>query len=304
MESKADRHIFVTVIIPAYNSADHISSCLDSLMDQTYPEDDFEVIVVDNGSTDNTVSNAGRFPVKLLVEDQIKSPYAARNRGLEEAAGDVIALLDANKIPAHDWIETAVKLLLKTGAFLLGGKVEFKFSEKHTLGEIYDSITYFGFDDLKSNKTAIGGNLFFRREVLEKIGLFPHRYRSGMDMLWTRRAIESGFTIVHKEEVKVYYRARSLKSVLRKAFRVGKGHAAMWKIDGLSGWRIVGRAVKDLFPSGPDTIRRRIRLRGREQDEAYLYSLWLIDYISSMLRAAGRLAGYLNMIFLNKTRGN
>ncbi len=88
---------FFSVIIPAYNRADLIGQTLDSVLAQSFR--DFEIIVVDDGSTDNTVealsAYAGR--IKLLRQEN-QGPSAARNHGLRHAAGEYVAFLDSDDL--------------------------------------------------------------------------------------------------------------------------------------------------------------------------------------------------------------
>lgn len=98
---------FVSVVIPAYNEADYIGACLESLSWQktTCP---FEVILVDNNSTDNTVSIAKKYKDKLnlrIVNESIQGRGMARWRGFEEATGEIIFSTDADTILPPNWIE-------------------------------------------------------------------------------------------------------------------------------------------------------------------------------------------------------
>ena len=67
----------VSVVVPAYNEADCIGDCLDALVEQTYPDDRYEVVVVDNGSVGETRRVVRAYPVTLRLEDRIRSSYAA-----------------------------------------------------------------------------------------------------------------------------------------------------------------------------------------------------------------------------------
>lgn len=99
----------VSIVIPARNEEERISSVLQTLQSQTYP--DVEVIVVDNASTDRTSEIAHGFPnVKVVYEPRPGLLYA-RERGRIEASGDVIANIDADCLPAEDWVERGVSIL-------------------------------------------------------------------------------------------------------------------------------------------------------------------------------------------------
>lgn len=83
----------ISVIIPTFNEEKVISDCLNSLIKQSYQ--DFEIIVVDDGSSDSTKEIASRFPVKVL-EQKHRGPGLARNNGAEEATGDILVFVDAD----------------------------------------------------------------------------------------------------------------------------------------------------------------------------------------------------------------
>jgi glycosyltransferase involved in cell wall biosynthesis len=92
----------ISVIIPVYNGGRTLPDCLRALQNQTYPPD--EVIVVDDGSTDDTAAVAARFGVTVLSQVNA-GPAAARNRGAEAARGSILLFTDADCVPAPDWIE-------------------------------------------------------------------------------------------------------------------------------------------------------------------------------------------------------
>ncbi len=92
-----------SVIVPAYNAADTIGACLDALARQTFPAGDYEVIVVDDGSTDGTAGVAREHGVRVISQPNA-GPAAARNRGAEAARGDVLLFTDADCEPTPGWI--------------------------------------------------------------------------------------------------------------------------------------------------------------------------------------------------------
>lgn len=97
----------VSVIIPAWNEAEHIGDCLRSVAAQTRPPD--EVIVVDNNSTDNTATIAASFPfITLLHQTAEQGLIATRNMGFAHASGDILVRIDADIVLDSAWIERAV----------------------------------------------------------------------------------------------------------------------------------------------------------------------------------------------------
>jgi glycosyltransferase involved in cell wall biosynthesis len=97
-----------SVIVPAYNSASSIRKCLSSIMEQSLSREDYEIIVVDDGSTDTTGSIIMEFQVKHLCQPN-SGPAKARNYGAREAAGNIIIFTDSDCVPAFNWIEEMVK---------------------------------------------------------------------------------------------------------------------------------------------------------------------------------------------------
>jgi len=97
---------FVSVIIPVYNDPERLKTCLQALEEQTYPQSSYEVIVVDNGSDESIEPIVTEFNQAKAGYEPHPGSYAARNKGLSLARGEVIAFTDADCIPALDWIET------------------------------------------------------------------------------------------------------------------------------------------------------------------------------------------------------
>lgn len=94
----------ISVVIPARNASETLSECLSELDSQTFPEERFEVIVVDDGSTDNTGEVARAHRVRL-IEISPSGPAAARNAGAREARGELLVFTDADCIPQRDFLE-------------------------------------------------------------------------------------------------------------------------------------------------------------------------------------------------------
>jgi len=100
--------VLYSIIIPAYNAVRTLEKCLVSLSNQSISNEAYEVIVVDDGSTDSTPDIIRRFPVKYFWQPN-QGPAAARNKGAREAQGDIILFTDADCVPEYSWIEEMVK---------------------------------------------------------------------------------------------------------------------------------------------------------------------------------------------------
>jgi len=215
---------FVSVVIPVRNNPNGIEDTLTALQSQTYSKDLFEIIVVDNGSTDNTKEIIKRFPVKLLEEKEYINPYIARNKGIENAKGEIIAFTDSDCIPANDWIEEGVKALSKKEADLIGGKIVFTYSKRRTLAECIDSIVFLQQESLvRYRNSACTANLFVRRKVFDKIGAFSSTGISGNDVRLTNLAVQKGYKLDYADSAEVFHKARKLIELIKKVFRTGRG---------------------------------------------------------------------------------
>ena len=104
--ARFERHPHISVVIPAYNEEKFLPLCLESLRNQDYAGD-YEIIVVDNASTDNTAKVALAMGAKVVYENK-RSPACARQRGLEEAKGDIVAFIDADTQAPSCWLSTIV----------------------------------------------------------------------------------------------------------------------------------------------------------------------------------------------------
>lgn len=106
MDQAPAQHIKSTLslVIPVFNEEDVLAACLDAIARQTVLPD--EVIIVDNDSTDSSVSIASRYPFVTLLHEEERGIIPARNRGFNHARGDLIGRIDADSIVAPDWVET------------------------------------------------------------------------------------------------------------------------------------------------------------------------------------------------------
>ena len=116
----------VSIVIPVYNEAEHLGACLDALARQTV--EPYEVIVVDNNSTDNTVAIAESYPFVRLKREPRQGVIYARDRGFDAAQGELIGRIDADTLIAPDWVETVALL----------------FAERPELAAVTGQVRYYG----------------------------------------------------------------------------------------------------------------------------------------------------------------
>jgi glycosyltransferase involved in cell wall biosynthesis len=98
-----------SIIIPTFNGASRIGNCLDSLVKQTTGRNNIEILVVDDGSTDNTASLVRSYSSVRLIAQANAGPASARNRGALEATGKILLFTDDDCVPMPDWLEAMLE---------------------------------------------------------------------------------------------------------------------------------------------------------------------------------------------------
>jgi glycosyltransferase involved in cell wall biosynthesis len=255
----ADRP-FVSVIIPVFNDMDRLSACLAKLENQTYPADQFEVIVVDNGSANDPAPLVAGFSHARCFKEDKPSSYAARNRGIREARGDVFAFTDADCLPASDWIKAGVNALLESpDCGLIAGRIDVFCTPGAAPGivELYDSVRglnqkrYAG--DQGFGATA---NVFTLRKVMDAVGPFDTELRSCGDMEWGQRVGRKGYKVIYCDLAAIAHPARkTLGELSGKMRRVAGGmHTLNRKSAGSRGAGVrvdlLMRDVKEVLTDG------------------------------------------------------
>jgi glycosyltransferase involved in cell wall biosynthesis len=279
---------FVSVIVPVRDAAGRIPACLEALCAQTWPADRLEVIVVDDGSVDETRGRVRAFPVELVPTRGAESPYAARNTGLARARGDVLAFTDADCVPAKDWIEKGVAALDANGADLAAGHVTIRCSEPPRADQLFDAIRHVDHERSVERGVAMTSNLFVRRAVFGALGPFDATRRSGEDAGFTGRATGAGFALVYAPEAHADKAARGGLSLWRKQVRVGRGQLLLWRSQGLPPREMLRRTLLCLRPDRPSNLRAELRRRGPAGAERRLLRVWLAAWVFTVAQGLGR----------------
>jgi glycosyltransferase involved in cell wall biosynthesis len=112
----------VSVVVPAYNAASTIADMLNALQRQSDPPSNLEIIVVDNGSTDQTADIVRAAEGVTLLHEDKRGPSAARNRGLRRASGEIVVHLDADTLPTRTWLRNIVAPFADPQVVLAAGR--------------------------------------------------------------------------------------------------------------------------------------------------------------------------------------
>jgi glycosyltransferase involved in cell wall biosynthesis len=226
----------VSVIIPTHNGENRISRCLEALLEQRTSHA-YEIIVVDDGSTDQTAEVVGSYPSVKLIPQKQAGPAGARNNGVKNACGDVILFTDDDCVPLNDWIDKMVRpfddpeTVGSKGVYLTAQKELISRFIQQEYEEKYERLSKS--DGINLVDTYSAG---FRREIFLKIGGYDESFavpsvedRDFSYKLWTL-----GYKMVFVPEAKVYHtHAAGLWNYTRKKFKNGYwGVMSMMKYPG------------------------------------------------------------------------
>lgn len=210
----------ISVVIPLYNKKDSVAHSLECVLNQTYQE--FEVVVVDDGSTDGSAEVVEGFVDERirLIRQENGGVSAARNRGIEEARSEYVAFLDADDEWKPEHLQTLVGLMEKypqCGAY--STNYEFKQGEK-AKPTILNKIPFDGEDGVLTNYFEVAScshppvcsiTICIRKSLLNEIGGFPVGIKLGEDILtWARIAVKS--EIIFSKKVTAVYMLRQSHS--------------------------------------------------------------------------------------------
>jgi len=196
-----------SVIIPAYNAERTLAACLEALTCQSVSGNDYEIILVDDGSTDGTSIIAKNFNVNYVFQTN-QGPAAARNRGVRIAAGDIILFTDSDCIPEYNWMEEMVRPFINPA--VIGVKGAYKTRQKELAARFvqaefedrYRLLQKHSFIDMVDTYSAS-----FKKDVFLKIGgfdvSFPVANNEDTDLSY--RLSTAGYGLIFNPKAFVYH---------------------------------------------------------------------------------------------------
>jgi len=207
----------ISVVVATYNGASTLRTCLRSLADLRYP--DYEIIVVDDGSTDDTARVLTAFPEVKVVRQENQGLSAARNAGIQKATGELIAFTDSDCYVDPDWLYHLALAFQDSGHAGMGGpnltpREDGPWQRAVALAPGHATHVLLDFDEAEH---VPGCNMAFRRDVLETLGGFDPQFRKAgddVDLVWRLRDL--GHTVGFCPSAFVWHRRRATLSAYWK----------------------------------------------------------------------------------------
>lgn len=227
---------YVSIVIPAYNESDNILACINSLKSQNFPNDNYEIIVVDNNSTDNTREILKSLDVAHTIEYR-KGPAAAKNAGIKLAKGEIIVFIDGDCVASNEWLDNMVAGFKDSKVGCVAGEIRIRTVKNQTLSALERYLIKKGHLSQKSNVKhhflpfAATANVAYRREVIEEIGLFDNNLIIGedVDLSW-RMQLFTEFKLKYVPKAIVFHPCQSSpRSLFRQKRQHAYGAVALYK---------------------------------------------------------------------------
>jgi len=263
-----------TVVVPVYNSEDTLAACLHGLQAQDFAQGQYEVIVVNDGASDNSAAVAADFSVRLLEQDNQGAPVA-RNLGLANARGDWVAFTDADCIPSRSWLSSLINAVEAGSGGALGAAGRtVGYNSTHQAARFVDLMGGLDAERHLSHPTfpfAPTCNVMYRRSILEQIGGFDPRYYAydACDLHARARRTQDGPFPYVGHAIVLHRHRPSWKAYWKQQRNYGRGLAQfMWKHRAdvhwplsreLAAWgKVATSGLRACWPgSDDDAIRRR-----------------------------------------------
>jgi GT2 family glycosyltransferase len=244
MKVDRTRELSASVVITAYNEAETIEACIESVLRQTFT--DFELLVIDDGSSDGTLELLQKYDdprIRVYSFEENCGVSSARNKGIDAGCGRVVIFIDADAVAFEGWLEYLLEPFTETAVACVGGpdvapagdgvfalSLDFTLRSLIATGNVRRQTVL-------ARYSPAGCNLAIRRSVLEEVGLFDQRLNSrGEEKELEQRIRRRGYQIRYAPKASIWHHRRA---TLR----------SFWSQTYLS-----GRARIDILRLAPDAI--------------------------------------------------
>lgn len=235
---------FVSIVVGIRNEEKFIEECIESLLNLDYPRDSYEIIIVDGMSTDKTRDIVRRYPVKLLLNER-KNVAAARNLGVKNAKGELVAFTDGDCKVDPQWLKTLVHEMQEApdDVVCVGGP-NLIFDTDPVFGRVvgYAQESFLGSGGSAQSKNSTkkhyvsslpNCNAMYKKSAIQEVGGFDERFVVGQDGDLNYRINKKGYRFLYIPEARVlHHRRGTLKSFSIRMFKYGMWMAEIFKKHG------------------------------------------------------------------------
>lgn len=275
----------VSVIIPFYGKSElQLFKCLNALSNQSYSKSKIEILVIDNNEIPLLKAKLKSNSEIIILHENKFGSYAARNKGIYFAKGEILAFTDSDCVPNSDWLKNAVAALLTNNLkTAVAGNIIFTYQKfnQPNLFEFYDSTIHLRQEFYVLNYGfGVTANLIVPKRILEECGNFNTAFFSGGDREWGERATKIGCKIIFEKDVIVFHPARSTAfSIIKKNIRTVGGEFIRFASNGKNGFSVL------LMEKNAIKERRKILLNGiKESNNISLIKIYLFFYVVQAFR--------------------
>jgi cellulose synthase/poly-beta-1,6-N-acetylglucosamine synthase-like glycosyltransferase len=238
------KYPFISVVIGIRNEEKFIEECIESLLNLDYPQNSYEIIIVDGMSTDKTRDIVQKYPVKLLLNER-KNVAAARNLGVKNARGELVAFTDGDCKVDSQWLKALIREMQDApdDVMCFGGP-NLIFDTDPVFGRVvgYAQESFLGSGGSAQSKNStkkryVGSlpncNAMYKKAAIQEVGGFDERFIVGQDGDLNYRIGKKGNRFLYVPEAQVlHHRRGTLKSFSVRMFKYGMWMAELFKKHG------------------------------------------------------------------------
>ncbi len=277
---------FVSIVVAVRNGKHFVKACAESLLALNYPKDQYEIFIVDNGSTDGTADEIRKYPVKFLSRPRPFGPSAPRNLAIGQVRGEWIAITDIDCVADPDWLLRLMEGWEDPRYGALVGCV--KSVETDNPIEQWMAPFYDQENNLKASPFPFAqtNNVAYRWKLFIEIGGFDEGMHECQDLEFSARIFEkTKYQYKWNPDALIYHRNRAnMKQVCKKFFGRGYGIAKTAKrVPAMRKPPIFLKALHHVVSACEQFAKWIVRLFKKDEKEnnaALQHCFWLIFHVS------------------------
>lgn len=277
----------ISVIIPVHNDTVGLKITLESLKTQSLPSQAFEVIVANDGGSAEVESVCTAYGVKSIKIVPNQGSYYARNRGLEQAEGPNLAFVDADITVPPQWLESGLAALER--ADYVAGDIEIEKEKIKEVADLYEFYTAFNIRKyIQQHHFGVTANLFVKKEVFDRVGVFEERLRSSGDLEFGDRVYAAGvFRQMYEPSIRVLHPPRGYAKYKSKIKRGCDGQLRLKQLYPerfpAIGPNIFKAVIKMILP--PNPLKAKYLWSGEKRKWQLFLFGWHINFLKGYYTA-------------------